>query len=152
VNEADLAMQAKEISKEQRENGTAFLPRYDEAGLVCAFVTDSQTGKALMLAHMNEEALRLSLETGEAHFWSRSRGEIWHKGATSGNVLVIEDIRIDCDQDAVWISAHAKGHGAACHTGRKSCFYRRVGLTNGAITLEQTGEEPMFDPANVYGE
>lgn len=107
-----------------RETGLALTPKYDAAGLVTAVASDSRTGELLMLAHMNEEALRLTLETGYAHFWSRSRGRLWKKGETSGHVLRVEDVRIDCDQDALWLIVQPEG--PACHTGRRSCFYRRV--------------------------
>lgn len=100
-------------------------PRYDEKGLIAAIAQDAQSGAVLMLAWMNEEALSKTIETGQAHYWSRSRGELWHKGATSGAVQLVKEIRIDCDQDAVLMFVDQKGSGA-CHTGRKSCFYRRV--------------------------
>ena len=105
-----------------------------------------------MLAHMNAEALALTISTREAHFWSRSRSEIWHKGATSGNVMAVKDIRIDCDQDAVWLIATPKGDGAACHTGRRSCFYRSVEGTESDAALAMSEDAPLFDPKLVYGE
>lgn len=107
-----------------RDTGLALDPKYDRDGLITAVVTDADSGEVLMLAHMNARALALTVETGLAHFWSRSRQALWKKGETSGNMLAVADIRIDCDQDAVWIKAHA--HGPACHTGQRSCFYRRV--------------------------
>ena len=103
-----------------------------------------------MVAHMNEEALKLSVDTGEAHFYSRSRSEIWHKGGTSGNTLSIVEMRVDCDQDAIWLSVQPQGHGAACHTGRKSCFYRRIIAKDGSVSLEMSGEEPLFNPEDIY--
>ena len=135
---------------DQREHGTMFMPKFDSSGLISAAVSEAGTGTPLMFAYMNQEALELSLKTGEAHFFSRSRQEIWHKGGTSGNVLAIEEIRIDCDQDAIWIIATPKGHGAACHTGRKSCFYRHVTLSDGTIELQHDDSELMFDPSDVY--
>ncbi len=99
-------------------------PKYDERGLVPAIVQDAHTGQVLMLAYMNAEALRLTLSTGQAHFWSRSRNEMWRKGATSGNVLTVVDVLIDCDQDTLLVSAIPAG--PACHTGNTSCFYRKV--------------------------
>lgn len=99
-------------------------PRYDATGLVTAVVTDRTSGELLMVAHMNAEALTATQASGEATFWSRSRGRLWKKGETSGNVLRVAEIRIDCDQDAVWLICDAAG--PACHTGRRSCFYRRV--------------------------
>jgi phosphoribosyl-AMP cyclohydrolase len=99
-------------------------PHYDAAGLVAAIVTDRASGEVLMLAHMNAEALAATQASGEATFWSRSRARLWKKGETSGNVLRVVEIRIDCDQDAVWLICDPAG--PACHTGRRSCFYRRV--------------------------
>ncbi|WP_010186957.1 phosphoribosyl-AMP cyclohydrolase [Sphingomonas sp. PAMC 26605] len=107
-----------------RETGLALDPKYDAAGLITAVATDRANGDVLMLAHMNAEALRLTIETGEAHFWSRSRNRLWKKGETSGHVLHVADIRIDCDQDAVWLIVDPAG--PACHTGARSCFYRRI--------------------------
>ena len=138
------------ISNTERETGTVFAPRFDASGLITAVVTEADSGLPLMVAHMNAAAIKLSIETGEAHFWSRSRKEIWHKGGTSGNVLQIADIHTDCDQDCLWISVEAKGHGAACHTGRKSCFYRKIINRDGELTLQMTPDKPMFDPKDVY--
>lgn len=107
-----------------RETGMALDPRYDANGLVTAVATDAATGEVLMLAHMNREALAATLASGEATFWSRSRGRLWKKGETSGNVLRVVEARIDCDQDAVWLRVEAAG--PACHTGARSCFYRRI--------------------------
>ena len=108
------------------ENGKVLAPRFDADGLIAAVATHAETGEVLMLAWMNAEALPATLETGEAHYFSRSRGELWHKGATSGQVQVIEELRIDCDQDAVWLKVWPQGDGHACHTGARSCFYRVV--------------------------
>ena len=107
-----------------RETGTALDPKFDAAGLVTAIATDRASGELLMVAHMNADALRLTAETGDAHFWSRSRQVLWRKGETSGNVLRVAELRIDCDQDAVWLIVDADG--PACHTGARSCFYRRI--------------------------
>ncbi len=109
---------------DSRETGLTLDPKYDANGLITAVVTDAESGEVLMLAHMNAKALAATVSTGEAHFWSRSRGELWRKGATSGNVIRVREMRIDCDQDAVWLIADAAG--PACHTGERSCFYRRV--------------------------
>jgi phosphoribosyl-AMP cyclohydrolase len=109
---------------DQRDTGLALDPKYDAAGLITAIATDSASGELLMVAHMNAEALARTLETGEAHFWSRSRGRLWRKGETSGHVLRVREARIDCDQDAVWLIVEPAG--PACHTGRRSCFYRRI--------------------------
>ena len=99
-------------------------PAYDAAGLITAVVTDRATGEVLMVAHMNAEALAATRASGEAHFWSRSRGRLWKKGETSGNVLKVRELRIDCDQDALWVIAEPAG--PACHTGARSCFFRRI--------------------------
>ncbi len=109
---------------DSRETGLTLDPKYDSNGLITAVVTDAESGEVLMLAHMNAEALAATVATGDAHFWSRSRGELWRKGATSGNGIRVREARIDCDQDAVWLIADAAG--PACHTGERSCFYRRV--------------------------
>lgn len=114
------------LTKQELESGSEFAPRFNGDGLIAAIVTDAETGGVLMFAYMNEKALRLTVETGEAHFWSRSRGKLWRKGETSGNVLKIREMRIDCDQDCLWLIADIAGDAAACHTGRRSCFYRRV--------------------------
>ena len=136
--------------KKALEEGGVFAPRFDTAGLVTAVVTDARDGMLLMVAHMNAEALALTLETGIAHYWSRSRGNIWKKGETSGNVQQVTELRTDCDQDAVWLRVNVLGHDATCHTGRRSCFYRTVELRNGIATLRDDGAGPLFDPAKVY--
>lgn len=107
------------------ENTLALLPKWDGNGLITAVATDATTGVLLMVAHMDAEALAATIATGEAHYWSRSRQELWHKGATSGNIQRVVELRIDCDQDAVWLKVAPAG--PACHTGEVSCFYRRVG-------------------------
>ena len=123
-----------------------FQPRFDSAGLITAVVTDAGDGTLLMVAHMNAEALRLTLETGVAHFWSRSRAKLWKKGETSGEVLAVREVLTDCDQDVLQLKAVPQGRGAACHTGRRSCFYRRI--DNGKLSF--TGSPPLFDPKDVY--
>jgi phosphoribosyl-AMP cyclohydrolase len=115
-----------ELEKDAREEGAVFAPRFDANGLVTADVTDAGDGALHMVAHMNEEALRLTLETGIAHYWSRSRGTLWKKGETSGNFQHVTELRVDCDQDAVWLKVEVAGDGVTCHTGRRSCFYRIV--------------------------
>ena len=112
--------------KAQLEEGGAFTPRFGADGLITAVVTDAGDGALLMVAHMNAQALALTLETGIAHYWSRSRNELWKKGETSGNFQRVEELRTDCDQDAVWLKVSVAGDGATCHTGRRSCFYRIV--------------------------
>lgn len=133
------------------EEGDAFSPRFDRDGLVTAIVTDAGDGTLLMVGHMNAEALALTLETGLAHFWSRSRGTLWKKGETSGNMLRVAEVKTDCDQDAVWLKVTVGGHDATCHTGRRSCFYRTVQVRDGKATLVQDGSRAKFDPAKVYG-
>ena len=103
-------------------------PKFDKDGLIAAIVTDANTDTVLMFAWMNAEALRLSLDTGVAHFWSRSRGRLWRKGEESGNILTIREARVDCDQDAIWLRVSVGGAGVACHTGAVSCFYRTISL------------------------
>ena len=112
--------------KAELERGATLSPRFDAQGLIAAVATDAETGEVLMLAWMNAEALAETLRTGEAHYWSRSRAELWRKGATSGQVQTVADLRIDCDQDAVWLKVRVAGDGHACHTGARSCFYRAV--------------------------
>ena len=109
---------------DQPDTTDRFLPRFDAAGLVTAIVTDADSHVLLMVAHMNEEAIAKTRETGQAHFWSRSRTSLWRKGETSGNGLTLVEMRVDCDQDALLL--RVKPAGPACHTGRRSCFYRRV--------------------------
>jgi phosphoribosyl-AMP cyclohydrolase len=118
------------------EESAVFAPVYGDHGLIPAIVTDAKDGSVVMLAYMNAQALRLSLETGEAHYWSRSRQELWRKGATSGDTQKIVDIRMDCDQDTVLLSVIMAGRGVACHTGRHSCFYRRVSRSSQGYKLE----------------
>jgi phosphoribosyl-AMP cyclohydrolase len=137
--------------KKQLEEGVALTPRFDRDGLVTAIVTDAEDGVLLMVGHMNAEALSLSIETGLAHFWSRSRQSLWKKGETSGNMLEVIEMRVDCDQDALWLKVKVGGHSATCHTGRRSCFYRRVVAKDGTIRLETEGDRPLFDPKAVYG-
>jgi phosphoribosyl-AMP cyclohydrolase len=108
------------------ERGGALTPRFGPDGLIAAVAQDADTGEVLMLAWMNDDALALTLETGEAHYWSRSRGELWRKGATSGQVQRVAEVRIDCDQDAVLLRVRPQGDGGACHVGFRSCFYRRI--------------------------
>jgi phosphoribosyl-AMP cyclohydrolase len=122
-------------SKTELEEGSVLSPRFGAEGLVTCITTDVATGEILMVAHMNPEALAKTLETGEAWYWSRSRGELWHKGATSGQVQTVLEIRTDCDQDALLLKVKIAGDGGCCHTGRRSCFYRKVDLSNGEPRL-----------------
>ncbi|WFU48830.1 phosphoribosyl-AMP cyclohydrolase [Sinorhizobium terangae] len=132
------------------ETGPAFTPRFDEKGLVTAVVTDARDGELLMVAHMNAEALALTIETGIAHYYSRSRKGLWKKGESSGNLQTVQEIRTDCDQDAIWLKVSVAGHDATCHTGRRSCFYRTVGVEEGKATVAITDDHRHFDPATVY--
>ncbi|MEW5683601.1 MAG: phosphoribosyl-AMP cyclohydrolase [Pseudomonadota bacterium] len=113
-------------SKDALEQGDTLTPRFDANGLIAAVTTHADTGEVLMLAWMNAEALEKTVATGEVHYWSRSRGELWHKGATSGQIQQVVELRVDCDQDAVWMKVRPQGDGGACHTGAVSCFYRVV--------------------------
>ena len=108
------------------EHGSQLAPRFDANGLIAAIATQADTGEVLMFAWMNADALSLTLSTGEAHYWSRSRNELWHKGATSGQIQRVVEARIDCDQDCVWLKVEPQGDGGACHTGARSCFYRVI--------------------------
>jgi phosphoribosyl-AMP cyclohydrolase len=120
------------------EEGEAFTPRFDRDGLIACVARDAADGQILMLAYMNEEALRLTIETGVAHYWSRSRQTLWRKGDTSGQVQRVKEIRTDCDQDAILLTVEPAGDGGACHTGRRSCFYRKValGLDSGRLVFD----------------
>jgi phosphoribosyl-AMP cyclohydrolase len=115
-------------STEEIERGLAFQPRVDADGLIPAIVTDAASGEVLMFAWMNAEALALTIETRVGHFWSRSRNRLWKKGEESGNLLSVREMRVDCDQDVLWLKVAVEGNGVACHTGERSCFYRSVPL------------------------
>ncbi len=134
------------------EEGLDFSPKFDKDGLIPAMAVDATTREPLMLAYMSEESLKMTLDIGEAVYWSRSRKEIWHKGATSGHTQRIVEIRTDCDQDALILLVEQVGAGA-CHSGRESCFYRKIVPTDGlgTVKLAWTGPEKSFDPAVVYG-
>jgi phosphoribosyl-AMP cyclohydrolase len=130
------------------EDGLEFRPKFDASGLVTCVVTDAVTSEVLMVAHMNEEALRKTIASGEAWYFSRSRKSLWRKGETSGHVQRVVEMRMDCDQDAVWIRVEQTG--AACHTGRRSCFYRKVTGGEGGARLSFVDAERLFDPTAVY--
>ena len=140
------AMQSGEPSSAtEREEGARLLPRFGADGLVTCVTTDARTGELLMVAHMARDALRRTVETGEAWYWSRSRRELWHKGATSGQTQTVAEMRVDCDQDAVWLKVTVAGDGGCCHTGRRSCFYRTVPVG----TRSRDGDPALiFDPAS----
>jgi phosphoribosyl-AMP cyclohydrolase len=131
------------------EEGTAFSPKFDKDGLVTAVVTDVASGDLLMVAHMNADALKRTVESGEAWYFSRSRRQLWRKGESSGHVQRVKEMRVDCDQDAVWLKVEQAGAGA-CHTGRKSCFYRAVPLGKSGAALEFRDGGKTFDPSAVY--
>ena len=130
------------------EEGLAFRPKFDASGLVTCVATDVATGEVLMVAHMNDEALRKTIANGEAWYFSRSRNALWRKGETSGHTQRVVEMRMDCDQDAVWIKVEQTG--AACHTGRRSCFYRKVDAGENAAQLSFVDADKVFDPTKVY--
>ena len=139
-------------SEAESEEGTVFAPRFDAHGLVPVIVTSAKTGEVLMFAYVNADALARTIETGEAYYWSRSRDRLWRKGEESGNIQRVVEMRTDCDQDAIWLKVEQSGE-AACHTGRKSCFYRTVPLgasPGGGVSLRFIDAERQFDPAEVY--
>ena len=146
---------APRISVEQVEEGFELAPRFDDEGLIPVVTTDATSGEVLMHGYMNAEALRRTLELGEAVYWSRSRKTLWHKGATSGLVQKVVEVRVDDDQDAIWLRVEVRG-GASCHVGYRSCFYRRVPVgADGARAgwrLVFTETEKVFDPEQVYGD
>ncbi|WP_424627201.1 phosphoribosyl-AMP cyclohydrolase [Bradyrhizobium sp. SYSU BS000235] len=131
------------------EEGLTFRPKFDAAGLVTCVATDAASGDVLMVAHMNDEALRKTIETGQAWYYSRSRKALWRKGESSGHVQRVVEMRMDCDQDAVWIRVEQSG-GGACHTGRRSCFYRAVTGDAGSAKLVFVDADKVFDPSKVY--
>jgi len=130
---------------DDREEGLKFQPKFDASGLVTCVATDAASGEVLMVAHMNDEALRKTIASGEAWYFSRSRNALWRKGETSGQTQRVVEMRMDCDQDAVWIRVEQTG--AACHTGRRSCFYRKV---EGGPKLTFVDADKVFDPKAVY--
>jgi len=140
------------ISVEQVEEGRELAPKFDAAGIIPVVTTDHASGELLMHAYMNDEALRLTIETGEAHYWSRSRQCLWRKGATSGLIQRIREIRIDDDQDCVWLRVEVGGSGASCHVGYRSCFYRAVPFgPDAGEPLDFCEDRKVFDPRTVYG-
>lgn len=142
---------AKPGSAVEVEEGRAFTPKFDADGLITCVATDAKTGDVLMVAHMDAEALRRTIVTGDAWYYSRSRRALWRKGEASGHTQRVVEMRIDCDQDAVWIKVEQHGPGA-CHTGRRSCFYRAVALgAAGTTVLEFRDAEKTFDPLAAYG-
>jgi phosphoribosyl-AMP cyclohydrolase len=147
---ADQSLFAPPGSTAEVEDGRVLAPKFDADGLVTCVATDARSGEVLMVAHMNAQALANTIATGEAWYFSRSRQRLWRKGETSGHVQRVVEMRVDCDQDAVWIKVEQEGPGA-CHTGRRSCFYRAVPVGRGADTrLEFRDAEKLFDPDAVY--
>ena len=143
-----------ETLKSDIEEGLAFAPKFDADGLITAVATDAKSGDVLMVAHMNAEALRKTIASGEAWYYSRSRQALWRKGESSGHVQRVLELRVDCDQDALWLKVEQQGPGA-CHTGRRSCFYRAVPLGEeagqpGSVRLEFRNADKAFDPQAVY--
>ena len=144
---------------EQVEEGNDLAPKFDDRGLITVVTTDFDSGELLMQGYMNTEALQRTIETGEAHYWSRSRQVLWHKGATSGLVQTVRELLIDDDQDCIWLRVDVAG-GASCHVGYRSCFYRKVPVgadyakkqAAGHVELEWTETEKVFDPEDVYGD
>jgi len=133
------------------EEGLAFAPQFGADGLITAVVTDAKSGDVLMVAHMNKDALAKTIESGEAWYYSRSRKQLWKKGESSGHVQRVLELRVDCDQDALWLKVEQHGAGA-CHTGRRSCFYRAVPLgKSGAAKLEFRDADKTFDADKTYG-
>jgi phosphoribosyl-AMP cyclohydrolase len=139
------------LSNTDIEESRVLAPKFDADGLVTCVATDAKSGDVLMVAHMNAEALQKTIASGEAWYFSRSRKKLWRKGESSGHGQRVVEMRVDCDQDSVWIKVEQQGAGA-CHTGRRSCFYRAVPLGKaGAVTLEFRDAEKVFDPNAVYG-
>jgi phosphoribosyl-AMP cyclohydrolase len=137
--------------KPEIEEGLGFAPQFGADGLITAVVTDAKSGDVLMVAHMNAEAVAKTIASGEAWYYSRSRKKLWKKGEISGHVQRVVELRVDCDQDALWLKVEQAGEGA-CHTGRRSCFYRAVPLgQSGAVKLEFHNADKTFDPDAVYG-
>ena len=132
----------------EREEGLAFQPKFDASGLVTCVATDAATGDVLMVAHMNAEALNKTIASGEAWYFSRSRNALWRKGESSGHTQRVIEMRMDCDQDAIWI--RVEQHGAACHTGRQSCFYRAVTADDDGTQLSFVDADRLFDPKAIY--
>jgi phosphoribosyl-AMP cyclohydrolase len=143
-------------SVEEVEEGRVLAPKFDKDGVIPCVTTDADTGEVLMLGYMNAEALGLTIKTGEAHYWSRSRQALWRKGATSGLTQAVVELRIDDDQDSVWLRVKVAGSGASCHVGFRSCFYRAVPMKSSTspdqLVLEFKEQEKTFDPKAVYGD
>jgi phosphoribosyl-AMP cyclohydrolase len=133
------------------EEGIILAPKFDQNGLIPVITTSAKTGEVLMHGYMNKEALQLTIQNKEAYYWSRSRNALWHKGATSGLTQKIQSIRIDDDQDTIWLIVDVEGSGASCHVGYRSCFYRSITLDNeNKVQLKFEEDKKLFDPEIVY--
>lgn len=139
---ADTVFDRPSADATEQEEGTRLRPRFDDAGLVTAVVTDHASGELLMVAHMNDRALAETLSTGVAHYWSRSRNTLWKKGETSGALQNVREVRVDCDQDAVWLKVAVAKPNDTCHTGRTTCFYRVVADDGQNLTVRDTAGHP----------
>lgn len=152
---APVVRLSKRRSVEQVEVGLHLAPKFDQDGLITVVTTDADSGEVLMVGTMDAEALLRTIDTREAHYWSRSRRALWRKGATSGLVQDVVQMRVDDDQDAIWLSVRVRGSGASCHVGYRSCFYRSVRLERKSrpapIPLQLEEQEKVFDPSVVYG-
>lgn len=154
IESASVTFHARK-TVEQVEESRELAPKFDSDGLIACVTTAAGSGEVLMLGYMNREALEKTIQTGEAHYWSRSRQKLWHKGATSGLVQMIEEMRIDDYQDAIWLRVRVTGAGASCHVGYRSCFYRQVPVgsqRHARHELVFTESEKTFDPKLVYGD
>ncbi len=155
---APVRFQARQTI-EQVEEGNDLAPKFDDRGLITVVTTDADSGELLMQGYMNAAALQLTIASGEAHYYSRSRQVLWHKGATSGLTQTVRELLIDDDQDCIWLRVDVAG-GASCHVGYRSCFYRKIPVgadfenkqTDGHVELEWTDTEKVFDPEEVYGD
>ena len=153
MTQADQTGFAPRGARAEVEEGVTLAPKFDKDGLLPAIAQDAETGDVLMLAYMNAKALALTIETGEAHYWSRSRQEIWRKGATSGNTQQVVDLRVDCDQDTILMLVRQKGSKACCHVGYKSCFFRAIPTGTAPspeLKMEYREDEKAYDPEEVY--
>jgi len=158
MSDAAVKFQARQTI-EQVEEGDDLAPKFDARGLITVVTTDADSGELLMQGYMNADALALTIKTGEAHYFSRSRQVLWHKGATSGFVQTVRQLLVDDDQDCIWLQVDVAG-AASCHVGYRSCFYRRVPVgdafhaqqSDGVVGLEWTDTEKVFDPIEVYGD
>ena len=146
----NTALLSKRISVAQVEEGLQLAPRFDADGLITCVTTDAASNELLMFGYMNSDALQLSIVSGQAHYWSRSRRALWRKGATSGLTQQIIEMRVDDDQDAIWLKVQVAGNGASCHVGFRSCFYRSVTLPSAHLQFVEMGK--TFDPLAVYGD